>query len=362
MTDFFISYNKADRSWAEWIAWHLEEAGYRAVIQDWDFRPGSNFVLAMDKAAKEARSTIAVLSPDYLEAAYTHPEWAGAFSQDPKGEKGGLLPVRVRECEPKGLLALVLYIDLVGLEEGDAKDKLLAQVRGGRAKPDVRPVFPGRPPHSIPARPSFPAAKVADQPLEGHAQRAEGSIGVPEGTLTEGQALLNGTATTALRPTSALSDSPASNPPTGLEPAVIRQAEQELTAYLGPIAKVLVRRAARDVTTPAELHRLLAAAIPDENQRKAFLRRVGAAPSGQAAVPGSPCGTLVDPHGLFSPSLLETICHDLMDRLGPIANVLINQALSEAGTPEDFYRRLADHLPAGAQRTAFLKRRSAERG
>ena len=26
MPDFFISYNKADREWAEWIAWQLEEA------------------------------------------------------------------------------------------------------------------------------------------------------------------------------------------------------------------------------------------------------------------------------------------------------------------------------------------------
>jgi hypothetical protein len=26
--DFFISYNQADRTWAEWIAWQLEHAGY----------------------------------------------------------------------------------------------------------------------------------------------------------------------------------------------------------------------------------------------------------------------------------------------------------------------------------------------
>jgi hypothetical protein len=28
MKDFFISYHKVDKTWAEWIAWHLEEAGY----------------------------------------------------------------------------------------------------------------------------------------------------------------------------------------------------------------------------------------------------------------------------------------------------------------------------------------------
>lgn len=42
MKDFFISYNSADRTWAEWIAWQLEEAGYTTVLQAWDFRPGSN--------------------------------------------------------------------------------------------------------------------------------------------------------------------------------------------------------------------------------------------------------------------------------------------------------------------------------
>ena len=51
--DFFVSYNKADRDWAEWIAWTLEEAGYSVVIQAWDFRAGGNFVLEMHKAAKE---------------------------------------------------------------------------------------------------------------------------------------------------------------------------------------------------------------------------------------------------------------------------------------------------------------------
>ncbi len=66
MKDFFISYNKADRQWAEWLAWQLEEAGYTVVLQAWDFRPGSNFVLEMQRAAVEAERTIAVLSPVWV--------------------------------------------------------------------------------------------------------------------------------------------------------------------------------------------------------------------------------------------------------------------------------------------------------
>jgi hypothetical protein len=65
MTDFFVSYTLADKVWAEWIAYVLEEAGWSVIIQAWDFRPGSNFVMEMQRAASEASRTVMVLSPDY---------------------------------------------------------------------------------------------------------------------------------------------------------------------------------------------------------------------------------------------------------------------------------------------------------
>jgi tetratricopeptide (TPR) repeat protein len=158
MKDFFISYNKADRSWAEWIAWQLEEEGYTTVIQAWDFRPGSNFMLDMQQAASEAERTIAVLSPDYLASAFTQPEWAAAFVQDPTGEKSILLPVRVRETDTKGLLRPIVYIDLVGLDEATAKARLLAGLPGAPRKPTTAPNYPGTPKHAVPNRPRFPGA------------------------------------------------------------------------------------------------------------------------------------------------------------------------------------------------------------
>jgi len=39
----FISYNRADRDWAEWIAGTTESAGYEPIIQAWHFRPGEDF-------------------------------------------------------------------------------------------------------------------------------------------------------------------------------------------------------------------------------------------------------------------------------------------------------------------------------
>jgi tetratricopeptide (TPR) repeat protein len=141
--DFFISYNKADRNWAEWIAWQLEAEGYSTILQAWDFRPGSNFILEMDNATKIAKRTIAVLSPDYLDALYTKPEWAEAFRQDPTGQQGKLLPIRVRPCTLTGLLAAIVYIDLVGLNPLAAQNALISGIRRSRAIPSAPPAFPG---------------------------------------------------------------------------------------------------------------------------------------------------------------------------------------------------------------------------
>src|ERR1700719_3358786 len=58
----FISYNRADRDWAEWIAGAIESAGYEPIIQARHFRPGENFVLHMQEAAAQTDFTIAVLS------------------------------------------------------------------------------------------------------------------------------------------------------------------------------------------------------------------------------------------------------------------------------------------------------------
>ena len=139
--DFFISYNKADRNWAEWVAWELEGEGYTTVLQDWDFRPGQNFIIRMNQAAKQAERTISILSPDYLSSDYTQPEGAAAFGQDPTGHKSIFVPVRVHKCDVEGLLPQVMYIDLVGLEEQAAKERLLHSVRRGRAKPIKPPLF-----------------------------------------------------------------------------------------------------------------------------------------------------------------------------------------------------------------------------
>ncbi len=84
-----------------------------------------------------------VLSPDYMKSQFASPEWAAAFAADPQGIRRSLLPVIVRECNPDGLLAQIVHINLAGKDQNSARSELLGGIRPERAKPSRRPSFPG---------------------------------------------------------------------------------------------------------------------------------------------------------------------------------------------------------------------------
>jgi len=157
---FFISYTQADRAWAEWIAWILEEDGHRVLVQAWDFVPGTNWIQSMQAGTRDAARTIAVLSRDYLKSVYGGAEWQAAWAADPQGTDRKLLTVRVADCDRPGLLVGVVGADLFGQTEATAKARLRNMVSAavaGRAKPQVPPDFPGAG-RAMPRAARFPGA------------------------------------------------------------------------------------------------------------------------------------------------------------------------------------------------------------
>src|SRR5262244_2050813 len=88
----FVSYSTTDERWATWIAWELEAAGYRTMLQAWDFVPGTNFIDFMDRGLSEATAVVAVLSR------YGRMEWQAALRTDPDNPSDRLIPVRIDDC------------------------------------------------------------------------------------------------------------------------------------------------------------------------------------------------------------------------------------------------------------------------
>jgi hypothetical protein len=150
--DFFISYTSTDRTWAEWIAWQLKETGASVILQAWDMVPGLDFVHEMQKATTNAKRTLAVLSPAYFTSQFSEAEWRVAFANDPSGELRQLIPVRVVDFKPPGLLATRIYIDLVGKDRQAARTALLDGIKGQPAAvPTDEPAFPGKGPTAVEA-------------------------------------------------------------------------------------------------------------------------------------------------------------------------------------------------------------------
>jgi hypothetical protein len=168
--DFFVSYNHEDKAWAAWIAWELEAAGYTVYLQDWDFGPASNFVLEMQKATTQTRRTIAVLSPTFLSSGFTSAEWAAVFARDPTGAARLLVPVRVRECQPTGLLAPIVYIDLVGIKSAsEGRERLIDGLDPSRPEhaPDMPTPAPGAVAMTMDSKPPWPPLLEATGRLVG---------------------------------------------------------------------------------------------------------------------------------------------------------------------------------------------------
>ncbi|WP_230205237.1 FxSxx-COOH system tetratricopeptide repeat protein, partial [Parafrankia elaeagni] len=157
--DFFVSYTAADKPWAVWVAWVLEEVGFRVLVQAWDLVPGTNWVAGMDEGVRRARRTVAVLSEAYTRSVYGAAEWQAAWAADPQGADRKLLVFRVADCARPGLLGQVVGADLFGCAEQVARAELVGAARlavsGGRGKPEVAPPFPPDL-RAVPGRVVFP--------------------------------------------------------------------------------------------------------------------------------------------------------------------------------------------------------------
>lgn len=170
---FFIIYHREDQLWAEWIAWHLEQAGYSAILPSWDFYAGSNLNMEITRASTKADCVIIVLSPAF----FSTPDSLRNLKRDLSGKQDTVLPVIVHEYKiaHKHPLNDLVAISLVNLNKEAAQARLLSAVRRERQKPMSQPVFPPEfitpisPDNvkvSVPTSPDASTVRLPETPLE----------------------------------------------------------------------------------------------------------------------------------------------------------------------------------------------------
>jgi serine/threonine-protein kinase len=209
-------------------------------------------------------------------------------------------------------------------------------------------------------------AKALSKSPDERFQQADAFIAALESLkLVEREIAVDGS--TVIRVTPVQAPEPPPNALPGWDSALLAQIEQQLVIYLGPVAKILVRKTALRVGSPKELIQHVATAIPGEQDRLMFQRRLRAAAGGTVTGlgTGATSASVMGSHmsgslGPFDQAVLEIARRDLAVHVGPIAKVLVKQVASKARTPRELYQQLAEHIPTAPERAAFLKRMPAE--
>jgi serine/threonine protein kinase len=144
---------------------------------------------------------------------------------------------------------------------------------------------------------------------------------------------------------------PSSVPvPTGWDTAALAEVERELAQHVGPVARVLVRRAARGLTSLAAVRQAVAGSIVDFEARERFLARAGA-PRTDPPVSATATrfqATRVDgeaPSGVpMREGDVDKAAAALLSSLGPIARVVAKRCAAQSDTREQFVARVLDQL------------------
>lgn len=145
--------------------------------------------------------------------------------------------------------------------------------------------------------------------------------------------------------------------PPGWDPETLKAVESKLAVFVGPVARVLVRRAAHRTQQLTELVRIVAEALNSEDERIAFLKSVATplASTTGSARSATRAGTLAaSPDSALTPEIVERAVPELAAFLGPIAKVLVKKTAQSITGRRAFYLKLAENLGSEDERKRFL--------
>lgn len=145
--------------------------------------------------------------------------------------------------------------------------------------------------------------------------------------------------------------------PLALAEDEIKRVMSRLAKLIGPLARIIVERAAKSAKDPEEFYRTVAAPIHDEADRAAFLAAAGLKRD-KAAEKATPPEE-VSPDSSINDADLRHAETRLAQYIGPLAKILTRKHAAEAADLDDLYRRLADNIKRESDRIAFLSKAGA---
>ena len=146
----------------------------------------------------------------------------------------------------------------------------------------------------------------------------------------------------------------------GWDGALLKQVERALAAQVGPLARVMVDRAARRCRDLFTLQDLLAEQMQTAAERAAFFAALGPAPAASERGPATAAAPAPSSAGLSASTaaiddvVLTQAVKLLAAHIGPIAKVVARKAALQGGSREQFYARLAAQVDSDDERRQLL--------
>ncbi len=124
--------------------------------------------------------------------------------------------------------------------------------------------------------------------------------------------------------------------------------ELALARVIGPIARVVLKKASEEATDPETLLSSLSAQIPVEAEARRFRQLAERTIRNDTGIAGLQLDAMI------SNADADAAHAALLPVIGPIARVLVKRIAQKAMGHEDFYRMLAEYIPNEAERITFL--------
>lgn len=281
---YFLSYSRSDEQIALRLANDLRAGGISIWIDQLDIRPSEHWDRAIERAVRECRGLVVVLSPRSVASDNVADEISFAIDTGKS-----VLPVMIERCVLPLRLTRMQVIDATADYDG-ALQKCLDELNRREGLPVTAAPQPPR--EALDAR-ELALAKERLAPILGpiagplvdKAAEKAGSIKELYSTLAlridsgpeRDRFVKLGSATS---PETQPAPKPKPPPREATAPTIpaadLESIARLMTRYIGPIAPILVKRESRSTTSLEELRRQLAALIADKEDRAKFLREAEA--------------------------------------------------------------------------------------
>ncbi|MGI4881049.1 MAG: toll/interleukin-1 receptor domain-containing protein [Janthinobacterium lividum] len=283
MSLYFLSYSRTDEDFALRFAHDLIAAGTQLWVDQFDIRPSQHWDREVEAAVRRCQGLVVLLSPRSAESPNVADEVSVAIDQ-----RKIVIPIVIEKCTPPLRMTRMQFIDATG-DYARALQRCLAEIARSADPSDASVPPPARAP--VVAR----AAALPPEVIETAVRRLTAAIGPIAARVVDAAAQRAATeidlyAELATRiadagtrkkflasaPGGSAAERPEPSPPPMVAAADdLERIVAALTPHLGPIAAHLVKRESRSSTSPADLCRRLALAIPAERDRAVFLSRAG---------------------------------------------------------------------------------------